>query len=477
MPRFQFDPHLRRAIACALLLPSCAFAADRVAPAAPGVDRIARVALRAPRIPDVAAERVSPLDEHRARPRRFAVGIPTNITTRNGTWQQRPDGRWAWRVQVQSAGATSLNFAIEKLHLPPNAQLYVRGGAATVVGPIQSQDVAGQRLWTPLIPGDAATIEVVTDAALRNQLSLVVSKVNHGFLRLAEALMEPSGSCQVDVACSTDDGWSEQARAVVVYTFGGEFSCTGTLVNNTARDQTPYVLTAGHCIETAAQADSAVFYWNYQASACGSGDGTLDQTQSGADLVAHSELAITDGGSDFTLLRLRQRPDPAFRVFYSGWDRRDLAPATGVVGIHHPHGDEKKISRSTAPTEIVSIYGDTLATAASDLLPFLFLPRWTEGTMEYGSSGSGLWNDAHRLVGHYTGGLSGCEAPDQFDLFGRFHSDWSGSTSFTGSVAPHLDPVGSGELAIDGLDPSAGTRKRAPPQDGRRQAKVDGFLP
>jgi len=45
------------------------------------------------------------------------------------------------------------------------------------------------------------------------------------------------------------------------------------------------------------------------------------------------------------LLRLNQSPDNAFEVAYAGWDSRsDSSIASQEVCIHHPTGDEKRIS-------------------------------------------------------------------------------------------------------------------------------------
>jgi len=69
---------------------------------------------------------------------------------------------------------------------------------------------------------------------------------------------------------------------------GGRELCTGTLVNNTSQDKTPYVLTAGHCIENASDAQQTVFCFNYESPACGNGESSLngyaDQTLTGAIL-------------------------------------------------------------------------------------------------------------------------------------------------------------------------------------------------
>ena len=50
----------------------------------------------------------------------------------------------------------------------------------------------------------------------------------------------------MDVICSDGLPWANEIKSVVRILTGGTL-CTGTLVNNTAQDGTPYVLTAEHC--------------------------------------------------------------------------------------------------------------------------------------------------------------------------------------------------------------------------------------
>ena len=86
-------------------------------------------------------------------------------------------------------------------------------------------------------------------------------------------------NCQVDVACTPEsNGWSKQIDAVVWYTFssgGGTAICTASMINNTAADCTPYIISAWHCGEPNAGSNinSTVWYWNYQKSSCSPGTG------------------------------------------------------------------------------------------------------------------------------------------------------------------------------------------------------------
>ena len=48
------------------------------------------------------------------------------------------------------------------------------------------------------------------------------------------------------------------------------------MLNNTAYDGDPLLLTAQHCIERESSAESAVFIFNYESPSCFGGDGSVD---------------------------------------------------------------------------------------------------------------------------------------------------------------------------------------------------------
>ena len=410
---------------------------------------------------DVAAALRADAAKPGPQPFRFAVPTVVSMTpATDGEWQLAADGMAVWQLTVRSAGATSLNFGFTHYALPEAATLRVLaadGNAA--IGPFGPEYNTLGVLWTPVLRSDTAVIELRVPALQREAVQLTLGSINHGFrgfgakTETSEGVSAKSGSCNIDVVCADGNEWRNEIRSVARYTIGGALLCSGQLVNNTAQDFRPLFLTANHCLMTAAQAPTTVFYWNYQTSRCGgTPDGSLDQTQSGALFLAGSGGG-TDLGPDFTLMQLLTTPSAAFNVYYSGWDRRDIAPV-GVTGIHHPNGDEKRISLDFDPT-FVSAYAQQPDSPLSALMPtHLMVVSWDRGVTEGGSSGSGIWNRERRLVGQLSGGASSCDAPKDPDWYGRMYSNFTHLATPLTSLASWLDPQGTAET-LDGLDSKA----------------------
>lgn len=407
---------------------------------------------------DVAAALRADAAKPGPQPFRFAVPTVVSMTPATaGEWQPAPDGMAVWRLEVRSPGATSLNFGFTRYALPEGAALRViSADGHTALGPFGPEYNTPGVLWTPVLRSDTAVIELRVPALQREAVRLTLGSINHGFRGFgartenADGVSAKSGGCNIDVVCADGDEWRDEIRSVARYTVGGALLCTGQLVNNTAQDFRPLFLTANHCLTAAAEAPTMVFYWNYQTSRCGgTPDGSLDQTQSGALFLAGSGGG-TDLGPDFTLVQLLTTPDPAFNVYYAGWDRRDIAPV-GVTGIHHPNGDEKRISMDFDPT-FVSAYTQQPDSVLSTLMPtHLMVASWDRGVTEGGSSGSGIWNREHRLVGQLSGGGSSCDAPQDPDWYGRMYSNFTYLATPLTSLASWLDPQGTAET-LDGLD-------------------------
>jgi lysyl endopeptidase len=400
-------------------------------------------------------------------PLRFAEPLTTEITPKtHGTWETLDDGTQLWRLRIRSAKALSINLGFTTYRMPSGGELFVYApGYESVIGPFTAKDNAAHgELWTPIVPGDELIVEVTLPTSQRSALQLTLGTVGHGFRPLdAASPAKRSGACNVDVACEEADPWQAQTRAVGRYTVDPGFVCTGALVNNTAGDQTPYFLTANHCGVTPNNAASVVVYWNFENSFCrapdedgGRGDGTLDQFSSGAFHRASTssdqpryDLLIQ--GSDFTLLELDTPVDAAFNPYFAGWDRADAATAE-AASIHHPQGEEKRISFDLEPTTITSYLEATITQAPTHLR----VGNWEVGTTEQGSSGSPLFDANQRIVGILSGGFAGCisstEDNDQPDWYGRLAWAWdSGDTPDT-RLRDWLDPLGTGAVAISGVD-------------------------
>lgn len=393
------------------------------------------------------------------RPLRFAAAIGSDLDLADGVWQLLPDNTLSWRMRIRSADAKSLSLHLAPFALPPGASVYVYDPAGRLVhGPYTSAQATPQGLWTSMIPGEELVLEArlrpalelaeglplqaLTDAAA---LQLGIASVYHGYRSWTEVdAGGKSGSCNINVVCPQGDPWRNEIRSVARITVNGQFLCSGQLVNNARQDLTPYFLTANHCgigdkPGDAGPASSVVFYWNYQSSNCpGPPDGNLNQSQSGSRFMAD------DVTSDFTLLRLNAPVAASVDPYFAGWDVTRQAPQSGA-GIHHPSGDEKRISLYDTPAQAVQ--GQFPGSSA---MIEGWQVRWAQGVTEGGSSGSGLWSQNRQIVGVLSYGDTSCDNPNGTDVYGRLDAAWTASPQPAGQLKAHLDPDNSGVTILDG---------------------------
>lgn len=384
-----------------------------------------------------------------AGPFHFAEAIEVALTPwDSGTWEWLPDGTALWRLLVESPEARSLNLGFTQYAMPAGGQLFLYSADyKSVLGPFTDEyNQPHGQLWTPLVPGSELVVEVQLPGEEIGNLKLVLGAVNHGFRDIGGSANK-SGSCNVDVVCPQGDAWRDQIQSVAVYGTGGTRFCTGALVNNTAQDGRPFFLTANHCGITESNAASVVVYWNYQNSTCrtpgsaasgGAGNGSLTQFNSGAVLRARN------AESDFTLLELSTPVARAVNPFFAGWDRSGANALTSVA-IHHPNGEEKRISFENDPTTITSY----LQAAVPGNGTHLRVADWDLGTTEPGSSGSPLFDQNKRIVGQLHGGYAAC-GNNLDDWYGRFSISWTGGGTSSTRLRDWLDPLNTGETALEG---------------------------
>ena len=388
------------------------------------------------------------------RPEEFAVSLPVDRhPDRDGRWTDR-NGRAVWQLLVESPGAKSLNLGFTDFRLPPGAELYLATDAVRY-GPFSSADGADHaQFWSPLLPGDRLLVELVMPDASTEGVHLTLSTVNHDYAGALELL---SDDCNIDVICGAADGlpmiddYRDVIRSVAAYTLEGKAKCTGFLVNNTNQDGRPLFLTADHCNVDADNAPTVVAYWNFENSSCrepGSaasgeeGDGKLEVFNSGARLLA--KYAPTD----MVLLELDDPVNPRANAFFAGWDAAGGLPQEGVVGIHHPQLDEKRISFSYQPTLASDAFGGDVTTPDFN---YLRVPSWDLGTTQGGSSGSPLFDLDGRVRGQLLGGTAGCDN-DGFDIYGYLNRSWTGGGSPSTRLRDWLDPSGGNRRLLDGRE-------------------------
>jgi len=415
---------------------------------------------------------------------RVGVNLPVNLNVNNsGQWQNLPNGGRLWRLVVHSEDAMALGLYYNNFYVPNGGQVFIYNetkdhviGAFTEANNIQNQIRA-----TQMIEGETITIEYYESPGTIGLPAIEIKEVVYFYRGVEDFVnqialardgvltygLNKAENCQVDVACTPEStGWSKQIDAVVWYTFssgGGTAICTASMINNTAADCTPYIISAWHCGEPDAGSNinSTVWYWNYQKSSCSPGtDNSSDpfpgnETMTGGTVVASSGNGTLNNppgsnqlaGSDFYLVELSSEPPSSYNAYYNGWNRSNTA-ATSGVGVHHPAGSAKKISTYTSSLSSSSYNGGPFGTHWS--------VNWSSttnghGVTEGGSSGSPIFDNNGRFVGQLSGGLSFCSAPNQSDSYGKMYTNWDqcGSAA-TAQLKPWLDPGNTGALTMDG---------------------------
>ncbi len=412
-------------------------------------------------LPAIDAGQVRLADERRAAAGRvphYAEPIEVAIDPFGdvGTWevgtsagQAQPGELARWRLRLVSSGALSLNLAFTRYRMPPGGSLeLISTDGRHRVGPLTARDNEDHgELWTPPMPTGDLVLELRLPVSEIDGLELELSQVYHGYAGFGEA--DPrSGACHRDVACSEAEPWADQARSVALISVAGSRFCTGFMVNNTALDGKPFLITANHCGVTPRNAASVVVMWNYQRGACG------DDLQGGAratdigDFQTGAIWRAAHRPSDTLLLELDDPPGP-FGVYYAGWDRSPADPARSVV-IHHPNTDVKRISFDFDRAITTRHLGPEPRPGGDHVR----IAEWDMGSTEGGSSGAPLFNQDGRAVGQLHGGYAAC-GDGRADWFGRFSAAWAGDVRSAARLSDWLDPLDTGAVTLDGLDSTA----------------------
>ncbi|MFH1121739.1 MAG: BACON domain-containing carbohydrate-binding protein [Bacteroidota bacterium] len=380
-------------------------------------------------------------------PWRFGENMFVNFNTSNsGMWNYMENGDKLWRLNIQCPGAYTINLTFDRYILPAGAKLFVyNADQSQVIGAFtEINNQEDFQFATTLIPGDQITIEYFEpgEVAFPGELSLY--RVTHGYRDAFDFAKSfgSSGSCNNNVACPEAAGWENEIKSVCMLVSGGSGFCSGSLVNNTNNNGTPYILTANHCYS---DPSSWVFWFNWQSSTCSNpGSSPSYNSLSGATLRARN------ADSDFCLVQINSTPPSNYNVYYSGWNRENVA-STSSVGIHHPSGDIKKISFDNNPS------------TSSDYEPAAYLAnshwkitQWDDGTTEGGSSGSPLYDQNHRIVGQLHGGWASCTSLTA-DFYGKFSMSWDRGTTAATRLKDWLDPTNISGLTLNGYDPNVTT--------------------
>ncbi len=276
--------------------------------------------------------------------------------------------------------------------------------------------------------------------------------INVGHMALG---FDASFECHLNINCEEGAELSDVKRSVMrirMVAEEGVALCTGTLMNNTSGDRTPYVLTAFHCLVPPDATITPLFdlFWfdfNYESFSCANPEEEPFPFQiQGAELLAEWE------DTDMMLLRITQDIPLEANVFYAGWDRRlDYEPDTTYL-IHHPVGDIKKVSLDV---DKALIHDRRIGWNNGSNSPEFshYINDFDATTYEPGSSGAAIFDSEGSVLGQLHGGpLSDEFCSIGIGYSGRLSVSWDTGVDEGDRLRDWLDPINEGVMSMGGLD-------------------------
>ena len=345
-----------------------------------------------------------------------------------------------WRLGIKSKDAYAIKLQFNQFYLPEGSKLIIYNQSRNLIyGPYNSSHNRPSKTFgSPLIEGDMVIIEYFQSSHINEELELNISSIVHDYTDIFHFQNTRDRNCGENVVCESAEEFRDQASSLI-YMIINQYTCSASLINNANNDNTPYVLTAWHCIvgETDLnEHNDFIYYFNHESTTCVGNSGSFEYSMSGSTLLATRNENV---GSDFALLVMDQSPPEEWNPFYAGWSNDESAPLISV-GIHHPEDDPRKINYDDD-------YAYSCAWTTNDTHWCL---SWDEGGTASGSSGSPLFNSDKQIIGANTGS-DGPDCSAGPDLYGKFSLSWDGGNNATRRLKDWLDPDDTGIIAIDGI--------------------------
>lgn len=368
------------------------------------------------------------------------------------------NGDKLYRLHIKSENALAISLYFRDFFIPKGASLFVYDpDFEEVFGSYTYENNVKEGYFsTELIHGDEIVVEYYEPESITGEARMSLYEVLHAYklpFENSDKDFGDSGICEVNVNCSEGTGKTNQRDAVLRLLIKNGSSgiwCTGSLVNNTNQDRTPYVLTADHCGKFSSEDDMLQwrFYFHYQSANC-ENPGVEPQLKTliGCERIAAS-VNTGELGSDFFLVKLTDDIPEQYNPYFIGWNREGSVSNYGYT-IHHPQGDIKKISTYTDPLSSAT-YSDGIVNGYWEV-------SWVEttnghGVTEGGSSGSPIFDQNGYLIGTLTGGQASCSALTAPDYYGKFSVHWQDNGNEADEqLAPWLDPDNTGQMKLSGV--------------------------
>lgn len=416
-------------------------------------------------VPALDMDQVFIEDEARAetgKPPFYGRRVPMDLNMEsNGEWMSLENGDRVWKLKIHAPGALALDLFYDQWLIPEGGQVHLYNPEkGEYIGAYTSAtNTKSGYFSTRSISGETTIIEYYEPAAVTGKGRINIQDVGYTYRDLGQ-LNSRADPCQVDINCPEGQDWQDEKKGVVRLQIsvsgGGQSLCSGSLVNNTALDCAPYVLTAFHCVDNVinnqSDLDQMKFNFNYEKFYCDDGIVFGSHFVVGCSIAARSNSG-SGYGSDYALLLLHDDVPLQYQPYWNGWNLQSTNVAGGGVGIHHPAGSEKKISTSTQTYVSTAYFGGG---PQAYWRVYWAATESGHGVTEGGSSGSPLFDTNKLIVGTLTGGSSYCNSVQpggqtQPDFYGKMSYHWNqNSGAQTIDLKELLDPLNTGQTVLMG---------------------------
>ena len=396
--------------------------------------------------------------------------IPVDYNMENaGFHTVLPDGTDIWRLHLKAKDAIAIMLYYNDFYIPEGGRLFIYSpDQSQVLGAYTHQThPSGGFFATEFIGGDELILEYVSSKLSDDRPRISIHDIGYGyntaalrtFCGMTTRASGVGGDCEVNINCEEGDAWQNEKKGIchtIQRVAGIGYICTGSLMNNTAQDLSPLILTAVHCAYNdsfttkASESDLLqwMFYFNMERENCSNSSmSKVTKTIVGCKLLVSTGLS---GGSDGLLLLLNDTIPTHYDVYYNGWDINDANAFSGVC-IHHPRGDYKKISTFDEPTKTYSYQDENISCDKNAHLNVIFKATPNgHGVTEGGSSGSPLFNENKLIIGTLTGGNSSCTAQRGLNIYGKLSYHWDKYKTDSMHMDVWLDPLNTGVKSFHG---------------------------
>ena len=371
-------------------------------------------------------------DGNKSVPMRFAKRVLCDINLENsGRWTNLNNGDRIWMCGIEIEEAYSLGFSIQSLRVPEGGSVYFyTSDKSDFIGPLNRRhNTEDQPFITPPVSGKRIVIEYYEPHAFRGAGLLQIEAVAAAYIDVKHVPLT-GNECFELLSYSVNNTAQVNASSAVLMSIvdDGQRLGTSVLLNNTASNGIPYIMTAQSML--LGLPSRWLFLFDIAGSAC-----TNPTVHCWNKAVCGGLIKDTNPATGVALVRLKDMPRQSWSAFYSGWQTEWVEEERRLFLIQHAFGLPQSLSEFNGQMEITEWQGITVAA----------VDHWNDGGTFRGSMGSPLFDEELNLVGIQIGGDLDCDGNGK-DYFAMLSNSWE-------SLKEYLDPFVTGQSKFDGVFP------------------------